>query len=50
MLLLTDLIDDSRLRTSHENAVVTFLKPLHLPLQLHKHIVTNSFHTSMTMV
>jgi len=32
---MTDLVDNARLCTSHEHAVVTFLKPLHLSLQLH---------------
>jgi len=32
---MTDLVDNARLRTSHEHAVVSFLKPLHLSLQLY---------------
>jgi len=32
---MTDLVDNARLCTSHEHAVVSFLKPLHLSLQLY---------------
>ena len=32
---MTDLVDNARLCTSHEHAVVSFLKPLHLSFQLH---------------
>lgn len=32
---MTDLVNNARLCASHEHAVVSFLKPLHLSLQLH---------------
>ena len=44
---MAHLVDNARLSTSHEDTVITLLKPLHLTFQLHTYKHTQTIHISL---